>query len=79
MNMMTMAMPRADAMEVHGRVIESLPNATFHVALDNGHRILAYTSGAMRMHYVKILPGDKVAVEMSPYDLSRGRITDRIK
>ena len=79
MNMMTMAIPRAEAMEVHGTVVESLPNATFHVALDNGHRVLAHTSSAMRMHYVKILPGDKVTVEISPYDLRRGRITYRTK
>jgi translation initiation factor IF-1 len=79
MNMMTMAIPKAEAMELHGTVVESLPNATFHVALDNGHRVLAHTSSAMRMHYVKILPGDKVTVEISPYDLCRGRITYRTK
>ncbi len=76
---MAMAMPKSDAMEVHGTVLESLPNATFHVALDNGHRILAHTSGALRMHYVKLAPGDKVTVEISPYDLRRGRITYRTK
>jgi translation initiation factor IF-1 len=76
---MTMAIPKAEAMEVHGTVVESLPNATFHVALNNGHRVLAYVSSTMRMHYVKILPGDKVTVEISPYDLRRGRITYRTK
>jgi translation initiation factor IF-1 len=76
---MAMAMPKSDAMEVHGTVLESLPNATFHVALANGHRVLAHASSAMRMHYVKIEPGDKVTVEISPYDLRRGRITDRTK
>jgi translation initiation factor IF-1 len=76
---MTMAIPKAEAMEVHGTVVESLPNATFHVALNNGHRVLAHVSSTMRMHYVKILPGDKVTVEISPYDLRRGRITYRTK
>jgi translation initiation factor IF-1 len=76
---MSMAMVRSNAMEVHGTVVETLPNATFRIALDNGHRILAHTSGAVRMHYVKISPGDKVSVEISPYDLSRGLITYRMK
>jgi len=76
---MTMAAPKADAMQLHGTVVESLPNATFHVTLDNGHRVLAHASSSMRMHYVKILPGDKVTVEISPYDLRRGRITYRTK
>jgi translation initiation factor IF-1 len=72
-------MPKGDAIEVSGVVQESLPNAMFRVALDNGHRIIAHISGKMRMHYIKILPGDKVTVELSPYDLSRGRITYRVK
>jgi translation initiation factor IF-1 len=76
---MAIAMPRSEAMEVHGTVIESLPDATFHVALENGHRVLAHTSGALRMHYVKLVPGDKVTVEVSPYDLRRGRITTRMR
>lgn len=76
---MAMAMPRSESMEVHGTVMELLPNATFHVTLDNGHRVLAHTASALRMHYVKLAPGDKVTVEISPYDLSRGRITYRMK
>ena len=60
-------------------MVESLPNATFRVELENGHRLLAHISGKMRMHFIKILPGDKVTVEMSPYDLSRGRIVYRYK
>ena len=60
-------------------MVESLPNATFRVELENGHKLLAHISGKMRMHYIKILPGDKVTVEMSPYDLSRGRIVYRYK
>ena len=72
-------MPKGDAIEVTGVVQESLPNAMFRVALDNGHKIIAHISGKMRMHYIKILPGDKVTVELSPYDLSRGRITYRVK
>ncbi|HEX28505.1 translation initiation factor IF-1 [Candidatus Poribacteria bacterium] len=63
--------------EVEGTVIEPLPNATFRVELDNGHRILAHISGKMRMHYIRILPGDRVIVELSPYDLTRGRIIYR--
>ena len=70
-------MPKGDAIEVNGVVQESLPNAMFRVALENGHSIIAHISGKMRMHYIKILPGDKVTVELSPYDLSRGRITYR--
>ena len=76
---MAMAMPRSEAMQVHGTVVESLPNATFHVTLDNGHRVLAHPVGAMRAQYVKLAPGDKVTVEISPFDLRRGRITDRMK
>lgn len=72
-------MPREDAIEVTGTVIEPLPNAMFRVELENGHRILAHISGKMRMHFIKILPGDKVTVELSPYDLTRGRITYRMK
>ena len=72
-------MPKGEAIEVNGVVQESLPNAMFRVALDNGHKIIAHISGKMRMHYIKILPGDKVTVELSPYDLSRGRITYRVK
>ena len=72
-------MPKGDAIEVSGVVQESLPNAMFRVALDNGDKIIAHISGKMRMHYIKILPGDKVTVELSPYDLSRGRITYRVK
>jgi len=72
-------MARADAIEVNGTVLEPLPNAMFRVQLDNGHRVLAHISGKMRMHYIKILPGDKVTVELSPYDLTRGRITYRTK
>ena len=65
--------------EAEGTILEALPNAMFRVELDNGHKILAHISGKMRMHYIKILPGDKVKVEISPYDLSRGRITFRKK
>ncbi|MCB1164697.1 MAG: translation initiation factor IF-1 [Leptospiraceae bacterium] len=67
------------AIEVEGKVIEPLPNAMFRVELDNGHQVLAHISGKMRMHYIRILPGDKVTVELSPYDLTRGRITYRKK
>jgi translation initiation factor IF-1 len=72
-------MAKDDAIEVEGKVIEPLPNAMFRVELETGHRILAHISGKMRMHYIKILPGDKVTVELSPYDLTRGRITYRKK
>jgi translation initiation factor IF-1 len=70
---------KEDSVEVEGTVLESLPNAMFRVELPNGHKILAHISGKMRMHYIRILPGDKVTVEMSPYDLTRGRITYRSK
>jgi translation initiation factor IF-1 len=70
---------KADAIEVEGVVVEPLPNAMFRVELENGHRVLAHLSGKMRMHYIRILSGDKVKVELSPYDLTRGRITFRIK
>ncbi len=72
-------MPKKDTIEVEGIVIESLPNAMFRVELPNGHKVLAHISGKMRLHYIRILPGDKVLVELSPYDLSRGRITYRFK
>ena len=70
-------MPKEDAIEVIGTVLETLPNAMFRVELDNGHKVLAHISGKMRMHYIKILPGDKVKIELSPYDLARGRIIFR--
>lgn len=72
-------MAKEDIIEVEGTVIETLPNAMFRVELPNGHRVLAHISGKMRMHFIRILPGDKVTVELSPYDLSRGRITYRSK
>jgi translation initiation factor IF-1 len=70
---------REDVIEVEGTVVEALPNAMFQVELENGHRILAHISGKLRMNYIRILPGDKVTVELSPYDLTRGRITWRVK
>ena len=70
-------MPKEDAIEVMGTVLETLPNAMFRVELDNGHKVLAHICGKMRMHYIKILPGDKVKIELSPYDLARGRIIYR--
>ncbi len=70
---------KEEAIEVEGTVLETLPNAMFRVELKNGHKILAHISGKMRMHYIRILPGDVVKVEMSPYDLGRGRITYRQK
>ena len=72
-------MPKEEAIQVEGTIIEPLPNAMFRVELENGHRILAHISGKMRMHFIKILPGDKVTVELSPYDLSRGRVIFRSK
>lgn len=72
-------MAKDDAIQVEGTVLEPLPNAMFRVELPNGHKILAHISGKMRMNYIKILPGDRVTVEMSPYDLTRGRITYRVK
>jgi translation initiation factor IF-1 len=73
-------MPKKDgAIEVEGTVVESLPNAFFRVELENGHKVLAHISGKMRMHYIRILPDDRVVVELSPYDLSRGRIVYRYK
>jgi translation initiation factor IF-1 len=70
---------KEEVITVEGTVVETLPNAMFRVELDNGHRILAHISGKMRMHFIKILPGDKVSVELSPYDLTRGRIVYRGK
>ena len=70
---------KEDVIEVEGTVVETLPNTNFKVELENGHQILAHISGKLRMNYIKILPGDKVRVELSPYDLSRGRITWRAK
>ncbi|MEA2096639.1 MAG: translation initiation factor IF-1 [Candidatus Cloacimonadota bacterium] len=72
-------MAKEGVIEVEGVVMEALPNTTFKVELENGHEILAHSSGKMRMHYIKILPGDKVKVELSPYDLNRGRIVYRYK
>ena len=72
-------MAKEEAIEVEGTVVETLPNAMSRVELPNGHRILAHISGKMRMHFIRILPGDKVTVELSPYDLTRGRITYRSK
>ena len=72
-------MAKEEAIEVEGRVLEPLPNAMFRVELENGHKVLAHISGKMRMHFIKILPGDRVTVELSPYDLTRGRITYRTK
>ena len=72
-------MAKEDIIDVEGTVVEALPNTTFKVELENGHQLLAHISGKLRMNYIKILPGDKVKVELSPYDLSRGRITWRAK
>jgi len=72
-------MAKEEAIEVEGTIIEPLPNAMFRVELENGHKVLAHISGKMRMHYIKILPGDQVTVELSPYDLTRGRVTFRSK
>ncbi len=72
-------MGKQDVIEVEGKVIDTLPGAMFKVELSNGHEILAHVSGKIRMHYIRILPGDRVTVEISPYDLSRGRITFRHK
>ncbi len=72
-------MPKEEAIEVDGVVQEALPNAMFKVDLENGHNVLAHISGKMRKYYIRILPGDRVKVELSPYDLSRGRITYRMK
>jgi translation initiation factor IF-1 len=73
------SMPKEEAIVVEGRVLETLPNAMFRVELENGHKVLAHISGKMRMHFIRILPGDKVTIELSPYDLTRGRIIFREK
>lgn len=72
-------MAKEEPIEVEGTVIEALPNAMFRVELDNGHKVLAHVSGKMRMNFIRILPGDRVKLELSPYDLTRGRITFRVK
>jgi translation initiation factor IF-1 len=72
-------MPKKQMIELEGHILETLPNAMFRVKLENDHVVLAHISGKMRMHYIKLLPGDKVKIELSPYDLSRGRITYRYK
>ena len=72
-------MPKEELIETEGKIIEALPNAMFKVQLENGHVVLAHVSGKMRMNFIRILPGDKVKLELSPYDLSRGRITFRVK
>jgi translation initiation factor IF-1 len=72
-------MPKEDLIETDGVIVETLPNAMFRVKLESGHVVLAHVSGKMRMHFIRILPGDKVKLELSPYDLSRGRITYRVK
>jgi translation initiation factor IF-1 len=72
-------MSKKEAIEVEGTVVEALPNATFRVELANGYKVLAHISGKIRVHYIRVLPGDRVLVELSPYDLSRGRITYRFK
>ena len=72
-------MSKEEGIQVEGTVVEPLPNAMFRVQLENGHKVLAHISGKMRMHFIKILPGDKVTVELSPYDLTRGRIVYRYK
>ena len=74
---MTLAKSKEDAIVMEGTVVEPLPNAMFRVELENGHKVLAHISGKMRMHYIKLLPGDTVKLELSPYDLTRGRITFR--
>ena len=76
---MTLAKSKEDAIVMEGTVVEPLPNAMFRVELENGHKVSAHISGKMRMHYIRILPGDKVQVELTPYDLERGRITYRYK
>jgi translation initiation factor IF-1 len=73
------SLSKEDVIEVSGKIVEALPNATFQVELENGHKILAHVSGKLRMNFIRILPGDKVTVEMSPYDLTKGRITWRAK
>ena len=75
----TAHMPKEDVIQMQGEIVETLPNATFRVRLENGHVVLGHISGKMRMHYIRILPGDKVTVELTPYDLSRGRIVFRAR
>jgi len=70
--------PKEEPVSVEGKVVEALPNAMFRVELDSGHKVLAHVSGKIRMHFIRILPGDRVTVELSPYDLTRGRITFRL-
>ncbi|MBI4938149.1 MAG: translation initiation factor IF-1 [Nitrosomonadales bacterium] len=72
-------MSKEDVLQMQGEILESLPNATFRVKLENGHTVLGHISGKMRMHYIRILPGDKVTVELTPYDLTKGRIVFRAK
>ena len=72
-------MSKQDVIEVEGKVVEALPNAMFQVELENGHIVLAHVSGKIRMNFIRILPGDKVTIELTPYDLTRGRITYRFK
>ncbi len=72
-------MPKEELIETEGKIVEALPNAMFKVELENGHVVLAHVSGKMRMNFIRILPGDKVKLELSPYDLSRGRITFRVR
>jgi translation initiation factor IF-1 len=72
-------MPKKDTIEVEGRVLEALPNAMFRIELNTGHKVLGHISGKLRLNFIKILPGDRVTVELSPYDLTRGRITYRLK
>jgi translation initiation factor IF-1 len=75
----TLPKPKEDAIVMEGTILEALPNAMFKVGLENGHKVLAHISGKMRMHYIRILPGDRVQIELTPYDLTRGRITYRYK
>jgi translation initiation factor IF-1 len=79
LNKEVISLAKEDVLELEGTVVETLPNAMFKVELENGHQILAHISGKLRMNFIKILPGDKVTIEMSPYDLTRGRITWRSK
>ncbi len=72
-------MPKEELIETEGKILEALPNAMFRVELENGHIVMAHVSGKMRMNFIRILPGDKVKLELSPYDLSRGRITFRVR
>ncbi len=78
-NSLTLNMSKEDVIEMQGEVVENLPNATFRIKLENGHVVLGHISGKMRMHYIRILPGDKVTVQLTPYDLTKGRIVFRAK